>query len=164
MDIHLNNQDLKILDLMQENLNLTTQEIADRINMSQSPCWRRINRLEERGLINRRVAILDREKLGMEIVVFATVNLTSQGRKNLEQFETEISKHPEVIECYTMAGAWDYMLKIVARDISHFEKFARNHLTVITNIGEVHSHIAITEIKNSTQLPLETQLNMHTDQ
>jgi len=157
MGINLNKQDLKILDLLQHDLNITTQEIADQINMSQSPCWRRINRLEERGLISSRVAILNREKLGMEIVVFATVNLTSQGRKNLIKFETEISKLPEVIECYTMAGAWDYMLKIVARDISHFEQFARNHLTVIANIGEVHSHIAITEIKNSTQLPLESQ-------
>jgi len=163
MDLSLNSQDLKILDLLQTDSNLTTQEIADQINMSQSPCWRRINRLEERGLIDNRVAILNRKKLGMEIVVFATVNLTSQGRKNLEQFETEVSKLPEVIECYTMAGAWDYMLKIVTRDISHFEQFVRNHLTVLSNVGEVHSHIAVTEIKNSTQLPLKTQLNISAD-
>lgn len=164
MGINLNTQDFKILDLLQRNANLTTQEIADKINMSQSPCWRRINRLEKHELIRKRVAILNRKKLGMEIVVFATVNLTSQGRKNLEEFESEISKFAEVVECYTMAGAWDYMLKIVTRDISHFEQFARKHLTSLSNVGEVHSHIAVTEIKNTTELPLKTQFNTQLNQ
>ena len=158
MNNELNSQDIKILKLMQQDASLTTQEIADKINMSQSPCWRRINRLQERGLVDRRVAILDREELGMEVVVFATVNLNSQGRKNLEQFEQQVKVFPEVTECYTMAGAWDYMWKIIARDIRHFEKFVRNHLTLIENVAEVHSHIAVTEIKNTTELPLSTQL------
>lgn len=158
MTTELNTQDIKILNLMQQDSSLTTQELADQINMSQSPCWRRINRLQEKGLIDRQVAILNREKLGMEVIVFATVNLTSQGRQNLELFEEQIAQFDEVIECYTMAGAWDYMLKIVARDIRHFEKFVRNHLMALANIGEVHSHIAVTEIKNTTELPLATQL------
>jgi Lrp/AsnC family transcriptional regulator len=150
--------DVQILDALQRDGSLTTQEIADRINISQSPCWRRINRLEEQGLIRQRVVLLDREKLGMEVVVFATINLTTQGRDNLEVFEQEVEVLPEVMECYTMAGAWDYMLKIVARDIRHYEKFVREKLTKLTNIGEVHSHIAVTEIKNSTILPLESQI------
>jgi Lrp/AsnC family transcriptional regulator len=150
--------DIQILDALQRDGSLTTQEIADRINISQSPCWRRINRLEEQGLIRQRVVLLDREKLGMEVVVFATINLTTQGRDNLEVFEQEVEVLPEVMECYTMAGAWDYMLKIVARDIRHYEKFVREKLTKLTNIGEVHSHIAVTEIKNSTILPLESQI------
>ena len=158
MNNELNSQDIKILSLIQQDSSLTTQEIADKINMSQSPCWRRINRLQEQGLINRQVAILDRDKLGMDVIVFATVNLNSQGRQNLEQFEEQVKQFPEVTECYTMAGAWDYMLKIVARDIRHFEKFVRNHLMLLVNIGEVHSHIAVTEIKNTTELPLNTQL------
>ena len=150
--------DVQILDALQRDGSLTTQEVADRINMSQSPCWRRINRLEEQGLIRQKVALLDREKLGMEVVVFATINLTTQGRDNLEVFEQEVEVLPEVLECYTMAGAWDYMLKIVAKDIRHYEMFVREKLTKLTNIGEVHSHIAVTEIKNSTVLPLTSQL------
>lgn len=150
--------DVQILDALQRDGSLTTQEVADRVNMSQSPCWRRINRLEEQGLIRQKVALLDREKLGMEVVVFATINLTTQGRDNLELFEQEVEVLPEVLECYTMAGAWDYMLKIVAKDIRHYEMFVREKLTKLTNIGEVHSHIAVTEIKNSTVLPLDSQL------
>ena len=137
---------------------MTTQQIADRINMSQSPCWRRINKLEEQGLIDRKVTLLNREKLGMEVVVFATVNLTTQGRDNLEDFEREVRVLPEVLECYTMAGTWDYMLKIVVKDIRRYEMFVRERLTKLSHIGEVHSHIAVTEIKNSTALPLDSQL------
>ena len=138
---------------------MTTQQIADRINMSQSPCWRRINKLEEQGLIDRKVTLLNREKLGLEVVVFATVNLTAQGRDNLEDFEREVRVLPEVLECYTMAGIWDYMLKIVVKDIRHYEMFVRERLTKLSHIGEVHSHIAVTEIKNSSALPLGSQLN-----
>jgi len=158
MNTELSSQDVKILDLLQHDATLTTQSIANQINMSQSPCWRRINRLEEAGLIKERVAILNREKLGMEIVVFATVNLSTQGRNNLQDFENEVKQFPEVIECYTMAGNWDYMLKIVARNIRHYEIFVREKLISLAHIGEVHSHIAVTEIKNSTALPLSTGL------
>jgi Lrp/AsnC family transcriptional regulator len=154
----LNNTDIQILDALQQDGSLTTQEIADQINMSQSPCWRRINRLEEQGLIEKKVALLNREKLGMEVVVFATVNLTQQGRGNLEAFEEEVKVLPEVLECYTMAGTWDYMLKIVVRDIRHYEMFVREKLTRLVHIGEVHSHIAVTEIKNSTVLPIQSQI------
>ena len=156
--IDFSSTDLRILDTLQRDGSLTTQEIADRINISQSPCWRRINRLEERGLIKRKVAILDREKLGMDVVVFATINLSTQGRDNLEEFEKEVEILPEVMECYTMAGTWDYMLKIIVKDIRHYEMFARKKLTKLAHVGEIHSHIAVTEIKNSTVLPLHSQL------
>ncbi len=149
--------DLSILDALQGDASLTTQEIAARVNISQSPCWRRINRLEENGVILRRVSILDREKLGMDVVVFATINLSTQGRDNLEEFEQEVEILPEVLECYTMAGTWDYMLKIIVKDIRHYEMFVREKLTKLAHVGEVHSHIAVTEIKNSTALPLQSQ-------
>ena len=151
--------DAQILDLLQQDANMTTQQIADRINMSQSPCWRRINKLEEQGLIDRKVTLLNREKLGLEVVVFATVNLTAQGRDNLEDFEREVRVLPEVLECYTMAGIWDYVLKIVCRDIRHYEDFVRNTLSASDAIRELHSHIAVTEIKNTTELPLNAQVD-----
>jgi Lrp/AsnC family transcriptional regulator len=154
----LGKKDIAILKIMQQDATLSTAAIAERINVSQSPCWRRINRLEQEGYIQRRVALLDRNTLGMEVVVFATINLTSTGRQNLIQFEQDIVEHPEVTECYTMTGIWDYMLKIVTRDIRHYETFVRNTLTASPSIRELHSHIAVTEIKNTTELPLETQL------
>ena len=105
-------------------------------------------------MILRRVSLLDRVKLGMDVVVFATINLSAQGRDNLEEFEREVEILPEVMECYTMAGTWDYMLKIVVEDIRHYELFIRQKLTKLAHVGEVHSHIAVTEIKNTTVLPL----------
>ena len=151
-------QDVQILKLLQRDATASTASIAEQINVSQSPCWRRINRLEQEGLIQRRVALLDRDALGMEVVVFATINLTSSGRQNLIEFEREIVLHDEVIECYTMTGIWDYMLKIVTRDIRHYEVFVRNTLTANPSVRELHSHMAVTEIKNVTELPLDTQL------
>jgi Lrp/AsnC family transcriptional regulator len=151
-------QDVQILKLLQRDATASTASIAEQVNVSQSPCWRRINRLEQEGLIKGRVALLDREALGMEVVVFATVNLTSTGRQNLLEFEREIVRYPEVVECYTMTGIWDYMLKIVTLDIRHYEVFVRNTLTASPSVRELHSHMAVTEIKNVTELPLDTQL------
>lgn len=158
MNFKLNKQDIGILALLQQDATQSTADIAERVNLSQSPCWRRINRMEEEGLIRRRVALLDRSTLGMDVVVFATINLTSTGRQNLMTFERDIVQHPEVVECYTMTGIWDYMLKIVTRDVRHYESFVRNTLTASPSIRELHSHLAVTEIKNTTELPLDTQL------
>jgi Lrp/AsnC family transcriptional regulator len=159
MNSNIGAQDVKILKLLQTDASLTTQEISERLNMSQSPCWRKINKMEQDSLIEKRVAILNREKLGMDVVVFSTINLSTQGREYLEDFEAEVKLLPEVLECYTMAGSWDYMLKIVAKNICHYEIFVREKLTTLPHIGEVHSHIAVTEIKNSTELPLSTQFS-----
>jgi Lrp/AsnC family transcriptional regulator, cysteine-sensing transcriptional activator len=158
MSLPLQKTDIDILRLLQSDASISSGAIAEKLNMSQSPCWRRINKIEQEGYIRKRVALLDRKALGMEVVVFATVSLTANGRQSLEEFEKEILQYPEVMECYTMAGIWDYMLKIVTRDISHYEAFVRNTLTHSPHIRELHSHMAVTEIKNSTELPLETQL------
>ncbi|NNE64161.1 MAG: Lrp/AsnC family transcriptional regulator [Gammaproteobacteria bacterium] len=156
--MQLSKSDISILEIIQTDASLSSGEIADRINLSQSPCWRRINRIEKSGLIKKRVALLDRSLLGMEVVVFASVKLTTAARQNLDAFEIEMRNQPEVQECYTIAGIWDYMLKIVTRDIRHYEKFVRQTLTVNAAISELNSHIAVTEIKNSTELPIRTQL------
>jgi Lrp/AsnC family transcriptional regulator len=146
--------DIKILAALQHDADISTSDLAAQVNLSQSPCWRRVNKFEESGLIRRRVALLDRQQLGLEVVVFATVNLNQIGKQNLLAFERTVESYPEVVECYTMAGIWDYMLKIVCRDIRHYEDFVRNTLSASDAIRELHSHIAVTEIKNTTELPL----------
>ena len=155
----IDSTDKKLLGLLQEDANISTSALAYKLHISQSPCWRRINRLEEQGVIQKRVAVLDREALGMSVVVFATVNLTQTGRQNLIEFEQMIKGHPEVLECYTMTGIWDYVLKIVTRDVRHYEDFVRNTLSASDLIRELHSHIAVTEIKNTSALPLAAQLD-----
>lgn len=158
MSISLDAVDVKLLSLLQEDASLTTAELADRVGLSQSPCWRRIVRFQEAGLIKKRVALLDPEKLGMGVVVFTAVNLSTHHGKTLEEFEARVARFPEVMECYTMTGNMDYMLKVVTRDIHHYEMFARNHLAQVPNIREMHSSVAITRIKDTTELPLATQL------
>jgi len=150
-------KDIAILKLLQSDGRLTTAEIAERVNLSQAPCWRRINQYEQDGIIERKVHLLNREKLGLEIVVFASVNLTIINSKALEAFEQAVAQFPEVVECYTMTGMIDYMLKIIAKDIHHYELFVRNQLTAIPNIGALHSHVAVTKIKDTTELPLDSQ-------
>lgn len=158
MQIELSNIDIRILQLLQENANLSTADIAEQVGLSQSPCWRRISRLEQAGIIKKRVAVLDRAKLAMEVVVFVNISLTAHGRQNLAAFEKEIRKFSEVLSCYTVTGQMDYLLKIVTKDIQHYESFIRNSLMALPMIREMHSTIAITEIKDTTQLPLQTQL------
>ena len=158
MPISLDATDIKLLSLLQEDASLTTAELAERVGLSQSPCWRRIVRFQEAGLIKKRVALLDPETLGMGVVVFTAVNLATHHGTTLEDFERRVAQFPEVMECYTMTGNMDYMLKVVTRDIHHYEIFARNHLAQVPNIREMHSSVAITRIKDTTELPLRTQL------
>ena len=158
MMVELNSKDIEILELLQSNADRSSAEVAEKLNMSQSPCWRRINRLEQEGIIQKKVAILDREALGMGLVAFTSINLREASRKSMEHFEREVSLMDEVIECYTITGAWDYMLKIVAKDIRHYEQFVRNRLLEIPMIGQIYSNISVTEIKNTTELPLREQL------
>lgn len=151
-------QDIAIMASLQQDASISTAALAERLTSSQSPVWRRINKLESEGTIQKRVALLDRSALGMEVVVFATINLTQTGRQNLLAFERAVETHPEVVECYTMAGIWDYVLKIICKDVRHYEDFVRNTLLSGDLVREMHSHIAVTEIKNTTELPLSTQL------
>lgn len=154
----LDKYDRRILDILQQDCSLAVAEVARRVGLSTSPCWRRITQLEKAGAIRKRVAVLDHMRLGMEVIAFVNVRLSQHGRENLEDFENTIRRFPEVLECYTVTGDMDYLLKIVTRDIQHFETFLRNHLMMLPLIRETHSTIAVTEIKDTTELPLATQL------
>jgi Lrp/AsnC family transcriptional regulator len=158
MPISLSASDIRILNIIQKDANLSTSAIADKVGLSQSPCWRRINYMEQAGLIRGKVYLLDNEKLGMEVVVFTSVNLLIHAGESLQEFERQVATLPEVVECYTMTGNIDYMLKIITKDIRHYEQFVRTHLALIPGIRELHSNVAVTRIKDTTELPLETQL------
>ena len=150
--------DIKILALLQQDASLTAAEIAEQVNLSASPCWRRINRLEQDGIIEKKVALVNAEKLGLGLVVFARISLTKNDEASLQDFEQRVSRYPEVVECYTVTGSADYHLKIIARDIKHYDRFLRRHLIQIPLVRDVNSNVAVTRIKYTTGLPLETQL------
>lgn len=150
----LSKTDFRILELLQQDAGLSAADIAEQVGMSQSPCWRRINRLEEAGIIRRRVALVDREKMGLGMLVFVMVTLSAHGRQYLEDFERAVRELPQVLECFTITGTSDYMLKIIARDTQDYEQFMRHQLSLLQGVHEFHSFVALTEIKYSTALPV----------
>ncbi len=154
MQSSLDATDLRILRLLQHDASLSAAELADKIGLSQSPCWRRVQRLEQRGYIRRRVALLDPQALGLGFVAFVSVSLSEHGRHSLVGFEDAVREFPEVVECYTVTGQMDYLLKVVTRDIKGFEQFIRQRLTQLEGVREMHSQVAVTEIKCTTELPL----------
>ncbi|GAA0764314.1 Lrp/AsnC family transcriptional regulator [Erythromicrobium ramosum] len=145
----------RILRLLQEDASLSNADIAEKVGLSASPCWRRIDRLEREGFIKRRVALLDRRKVGLNAQIFAQVKLNAHGRANLDEFAAAIRDLPEVLECYVMMGSVDFLLRIVAPDIEAYEKLFFNRLSQLPGVQEVNSTVALSEIKSTTALPLD---------
>jgi Lrp/AsnC family transcriptional regulator len=150
----LSRSDLRILDLVQEHGELSAADIAERLGMSASTCWRRMGRLTELGVIKRRVTLLDREKAGLSVMVFSHVKLVGHGRDALLRFEQAVRAHPEILECYTLMGETDFLLRIVCRDIKAYEAFFLDHLSRFPGVQSVNSSIAMAVIKETTALPL----------
>ena len=150
----LDHFDRDILDLLQRDASLSAAEVGARIGLSQSPCWRRINRLENAGFLRRRVALLNRHRLGLDVLVFALVKLTAHGRRSLPEFADAIRERPEVLECFTIMGDMDFLLRIVVPDIQAYERFFFETLSQLPGVQEVHSNIAMSEMKSTTALPL----------
>jgi Lrp/AsnC family transcriptional regulator len=152
----LDETDLRILEAMQRDATQSTADLAKSVGLSQSPCWRRIRRLESLGIIRGRVALLDPDALGFEMTVFASIKLSEHGTQSLPEFEDAIDVLDEVVESYAMTGEVDYLLKVVTRDIQSYERFLRKHLLQLPTVREVHSQIALKRTKHTTELPLSS--------
>lgn len=147
--------DRAILQMLQKDAFLTTKEIAAKVNMSTTPVFERVKRLERDGFISSYVAMLDRRKLGLSMLVFCEVSLKEHNRDFLFRFERQVAELLEVIECHHITGAFDYLLKVVVADMDGYQQFVKNKLAGLENIGQVQSHFVMTEVKNSTVLPIQ---------
>src|ERR1700751_496956 len=154
-DPDLNRADLRILEVLQEHGNLSAAELAERLGMTASTCWRRVTRLQGHGGIRNRVGPLDREKLGLSVMVFSHVKVAGHGRVALLRFEQAVRAHPEILECYTLMGETDFLLRIVCPDIKAYEAFFLDHLSRFPGVQSVNSSIALAVIKETTALPLQ---------
>ncbi len=152
--LNLDKIDCAILELLQEDSVQTTKELASQLNLTTTPVFERVKRLEREGYIENYTALLNRKKIGLPMLVFCDVSLKAHNRGYLLQFEEQIAELPEVIECHHVAGAYDYLLKVVARDIDGYQLFIKEKLANLDNIGQVQSHIVMTEVKNSTIIPV----------
>ena len=150
----LDSVDAKILDLVQHDASLSVAEIADRVGLSSSPCWRRIKRLEDVGIIQRRVTLLDREQLGLDFEVYATVKLSLPTKDNLDRFEALVKGWPEVVQCATVTGGEDYVLRIVTRDMHAYDDFLRDKMLALGLVSDVQSRILMRIAKRTTATPL----------
>ena len=146
--------DAKILHLIQSNAALSVADIADNVGLSSSPCWRRIKRMEEIGIIKQRITVLDRKKLGLDFEVFVAVKLALPNKLNMEKFESAVSRMPEVVQCASVTGAVDFMLRIVTKDMHSYEDFLREVLLSIDLISHVQSRIVLRQCKDSYAIPL----------
>ncbi|MBT5719331.1 Lrp/AsnC family transcriptional regulator [Gammaproteobacteria bacterium] len=146
--------DRNILKLLQEDSTLSTADIAERVGLSTTPCWRRIQRLEESGVIRKRVALLARDKLNLGVNVFVAVKTNQHNWEWLAKFSEAVNQFPEVVEFYRMAGESDYLLRVVVPDIPSFDTFYKK-LVQTTDLSDVSSSFAMEQIKYTTALPLE---------
>ena len=146
--------DTRILGLIQDDAGLSVAEIAEKVGLSSSPCWRRIKRLEEAGVIVGRVTLLDRTKLGLGFEVYATLKLSLPTKDNLETFEGAVRGWPEVIQCATVTGGEDYVLRIITRDMQAFDDFLRDQILSLGLVSNVQSRIVMRTVKDSTAVPL----------
>lgn len=147
--------DAKILEILQNDDTIPIIDIADRIESSKSVVWRRLQSLQETGIIKKRVALLDRTKIGLSVMIFANVKMQANNRDSLPHFIERVQKFPEVIECHTLMGDIDFMLKIVVGDVTDYEKFFWEKLSQIDGVREINSSIALTAVKDTTVLPVK---------
>jgi Lrp/AsnC family transcriptional regulator len=146
--------DRKILRLLQEDATLAVADIAKKVGLSTTPCWRRIQKLEEEGVIKRRVAILDPERINVRVTVFVAIRTNSHSHEWLRRFSEVIQEFPEVVEFYRMSGDVDYLLRVVVPDIAAYDAFYKRLIAKI-EIRDVSSSFAMEQIKYTTEMPLD---------
>ena len=152
--IELDATDARILTVLQRKGRISNADLADEVNLSASACHRRVQRLEQAGFISGYVALLDPKKLRRATVVYVEITLSGQADEVLDAFEREVSRIPDVLECYLMAGKADYLLKVVAEDAEDFAHIHRKKLARLPGIAQIHSSFALRKVRQTTALPV----------
>jgi len=144
--------DQQILMLLQKDATLKTKEVANSVGLSVTPTYDRIKRLEKEGIIKKYVAILDKKAIDKGVTVICHITLQKHEQSLLAMFEDDIKKVSEVMECFHIAGNYDYILKVIVPDLDSYTDFIKNKIAVIKNVSNVHSSFVMTEVKNETTL------------
>jgi DNA-binding Lrp family transcriptional regulator len=150
----LSRTDLDILRVLQADGRISNVALAEAVNLSPSPCLRRVKRLERAGTIRTYVALVDQKQVDLPISVFVSVTLESQEKTALRAFETAIRDRPEVMECYLMTGDSDYLLRVVAADLDAYQRFLLDHLTLVPGVANIRSSFALQQLVYKTALPI----------
>lgn len=149
--------DAKILNILQKNSNISIKDISAKIGLTYTPTYERIRMLEESGIIRYRATILDPAKIGIKLFAYCNITLKEQSKKSLVNFEEAVAKVPEIMEVISLSGNYDYMLKIATKDIESYNNFVMNELANIPNIGQYHSNIVMSMVKDETAFYLSEE-------
>ena len=153
--LNLDRTDRKILQLMQANARMTNLELAEKVGLSPTPCLRRVKRLEESGMIERHVTLLNAEKLGLNLTAYIGISMDRHTPDRFENFEKAVSQLPEVLQCSIVTGQdADFLLKAVVRDMRHYEEFLLGHLTRLEGVTGVHTSFVLRKLVDKTELPV----------
>ena len=150
----MDDKDLALLKALQSNARLTSIELADMVHLSPSPIQRRQKQLEKEGVIQSYVTLLDQEKLGLKVSVFVSVQLVSQDDENISSFERDIATVPQVMECYLMTGDYDYLLRVVTRDLNEFEELLRSRLIKMKQVKTIRCSAGLGRVVCRTAVPM----------
>jgi DNA-binding Lrp family transcriptional regulator len=151
----LDRLDRRILEELQADGRVSNQELAKRVGLSPAPCWRRLRRLEKEGLIDGHVTLLNAAALGLPITAYAMVSLENHHPESVRQFDQMVADRPEVLECHSMSGSNDYLLRIVAASIGDYEKFMSTHLLQVRAVRSVNTSFVLRTRKHTTKLPVD---------
>lgn len=146
--------DAEILDRLQKDGRLTNAKLAAQLSMSETPCWRRLKRLEERGIIEGYQAVLNRRQLGLGVMAFVQLGCAQHDEKATSEFHLAVQKCPNVLSCHNTTGEADYLLVVVAKDLDDYSRFVDNVLRHLPGIASIRSNLSLRELKSSNQLPI----------
>jgi Lrp/AsnC family leucine-responsive transcriptional regulator len=155
MIVEIGRTDARMLQVLQLEGRLTNVELAERIGLSPSPCLRRLRQLEGDGLIDRYVALLDRRKLGLDVVAFVEVQVDRHSESVASAFHAAMVRLPEVVGCFAMTGSYDYLLKVVVQNLDAYARFAMERLLKTPGVKDVRSSFVLETVKDTTALPLD---------
>lgn len=146
--------DRKILQALQRNSDYSMAELGDIVGLSHTPCWRRVKRLQEEGIIKGKVTLVDANKLDLSVTVFTYITIKSHDEASLNAFETAVKSIDEIIQCHSTSGDKDYVLQVLARNVSDYERLLKQTLVHLPNVASANSTFALKQVKNTTQLPI----------
>ncbi len=152
----LETKDRRLLAELQRDSRLTMQDLADRVGMSTSACWRRVKALEIDGIISRYAVVVDAKRAGFGLSSIVHVSLARHEQKNVDNFIREVSRHPEVLECFATSGQDDFHLRVVVEDMDAYNTFLDDFIFRLPGVSQVRSNIVLKEIKSDTALPFKT--------
>lgn len=155
----LDGMDIKILAVLQANARISNHDLAERVGLSPSPCWRRVKRLEEEGIIDRYAALLKPEAVGLHITAYAHVMLENHHSETVQAFDAAIATQENVLECCSTSGGYDYLLKVIAPSMAAYEKFLSTFLLVLPPVRSVSTSFVLKQKKSTTMLPLGSALD-----